>query len=313
MSGSLPKFPKKDHQHHVWRAYLAAWGGDGGKIWCLGGGKVYGARPANLAAAKHFYKLEALSEAEINLIRLLTVVGDNIHPARKQFHEDFLAALMAPLRLMDLLKEEHPIPRELDEFISGYQTNVLEDYYGRIEDNFVPRLEKIKAGDLSFWNDDEECIVFFDYLLSQYMRTKAIREKTISRLKANMAMDLSRIWNVLAIMFGTNIGSSLFVERGRRKLIVLENRTGAEFLTGDQPVLNLLGKGPEPTTGVMLYYPISPSRALLLTEAEGVSPYSSETLTDADVAALNDRVVKAAHRQVFARSRSSLPRPGKEP
>lgn len=59
-----------------------------------------------------------------------------------------------------------------------------------------------------------------------------------------LSPHLSRVWNIIIHMFATNVGSSLYLERKRRALIIVNNRTDIPFVTGDQPAINLKGSCP---------------------------------------------------------------------
>src|SRR6516225_8413694 len=148
---------------------------------------------------------------------------------------------------------------------------------------------------------------FFDFLLTQYTRTKEIREKSIQRVQAENGQDLRRIWPILSLVFGRDIGATLFAERDRRTLALIENQTGSSFITGDQPVINLHGQqSPEPTETVSLYYPVTPRLALMLTEVGEEPPFSTGSLSHEDVATLDERIASAAHSQIFAAVKADL-------
>ncbi len=160
-------------------------------------------------------------------------------------------------------------------------------------------------GDISFYND-ERCVPFLDYLCTQYMRTKGIKERTKELRNADGSADLSRVWNVMLHMFATNVGADLFRDRGRRKLVLVHNCTDVPFVTGDQPAINLKASPPHPPEGLSIYYPISPQLALLLSEVDETPLIASEGLTAAQASTLNGKLFEACYKQVFAQSEESL-------
>jgi hypothetical protein len=186
-----------------------------------------------------------------------------------------------------------------------YATNVLEDYHASIEASFIPSLESALGGDISFYKD-ERCIPFLNYLCTQYMRTKGIKDRTIELCNADGSADLSRLWNVLIHMFATNIGADLFRDRRRRKLILVHNRTDVPYITGDQPAINLKGARPHPPENLSIYYPISPQLALLLADVDEEPLFGIEGLTAAQASMLNEKLFEASYKQVFAQSEGSL-------
>jgi hypothetical protein len=120
---------------------------------------------------------------------------------------------------------------KIDQFLDDYASNVLEDYHASIEASFIPSLESALNGDISFYNDGR-CIPFLNYLCTQYLRTKGIKDRSIELCNTDKSADLSRVWNVMIHMLATNIGASLFLERGRRKLVLVRNGTVVPFITG---------------------------------------------------------------------------------
>ena len=145
------------------------------------------------------------------------------------------------------------------------------------------------------------------FLATQHMRTKGIKVRTIEILKRKSNLDASRIWDILSHMAATNTGMSVFLERERRKLVLVENTTDLPFITGDQPLVNLHGSDGEKSPATLSwYYPISPRLALFLTEVDEGPTYTTAGLTSAQVSDLNARIAAASHRQLFGPSRELL-------
>jgi Protein of unknown function (DUF4238) len=140
------------------------------------------------------------------------------------------------------------------------------------------------------------------------MRTKGIKVRTIELIRQKNGQDLSRIWDIMSHMFSVNIGASLFLERKKRKLVLIENSTDVTFITGDQPVINLHGNRLHPPTTLSLYYPLAPRLALILGEVDEDPATSTDRLTPARVLALNTKIVEASHSQVFGHSEASIAR-----
>ena len=135
------------------------------------------------------------------------------------------------------------------------------------------------------------------------MRTRGIKERTLQ-----LSPFLERVWNVMIHITATNIGGSLYVERRRRKLVIVENRSEVPFVTGDQPAINLKGARPVPTDRLSIYYPIAPTAALLMADVDEDPLFPATGPTAKKATELNRMVVRAAHKQVFARSEACLAR-----
>jgi len=285
----------------VWQKYLKSWTTDGA-IWCLQNGRVFSTGTVNVAVEKDFYKLDKFTRDDITFLQML--FGKGHHLAVKN-HANLLNRLMMPFQIAERMRgSQHytQIIQRLDE----YASNVLEDYHAGIEAWFIPSLENALNGDIGFYYDDARCISFLHYLCTQYMRTKGIKERTIELCNTDKSADLSRVWNIMIHMAAYNIGASLFLERGRRKLVLIHNRTDVPFITGDQPAINLQGTRPKPPEKLSIYYPISPRLALLLAEVDETPLFAAEGLTAAQASLLNMRIFEACYQQAFARSEDSL-------
>jgi hypothetical protein len=291
----------KRHHHHVWQHYLTPWTTNGA-IWCLRDGRIFLTGTPAAAVENDFYKLHKLTLEDIALLKMLF---DGGHPLSKKTHVELLDKLMVPFRMARQMKS--PLDRVLiNQYVLYYASEVLEEHHTAIETSFIPSLQSALNGDISFYMDDEQCNPFLNYLSTQYWRTKGIKERAIERCNADKSADLSRVWNVLVLKFITDLGISLLLERRRRKLILIRNRTDVPFITGDQPVINLKGARPRPTEAISIYYPISPQRALLLADVDEEPLFPSERLTAAQASTLNEMLYKACYKQVFAQSEESL-------
>jgi hypothetical protein len=300
----MEKPERKRRQHHVWQRYLKSWA-TGEQICCLRDGKVFRPNTLKVAVERDFYKIPALNAEDVALIKWL-VINPSQHPLTQKNHENFLTMLTAPSRLAEQFRKFTKDPEELDDLLDIIRTNVLEDYHAGIENSFSPLLDDILKTDLSFYADGQRCITFTHFICTQHMRTKNIKEKSIERVGLNGGPDISRIWDIMSHMFAVNIGMCLYLERSKRTLALVQNRTEVSFVTGDQPVINLHGDGVTPPNSLSFYYPVSPRLALLWLEVDEAPVFTTEGLTSTQVAGLNKRMLEASHSQVFARTEAEL-------
>ncbi len=190
-----------------------------------------------------------------------------------------------------------------------WASSVIEDHHSGIETSFIPSLNEALKGSVSFYDDTEMALPFLHYLAAQWMRTKGVKERAIKCCVADDKVDLSRIWNLLILHLTLNAGINLFKSRKRRRLMLVRNNNAAHpFITGDQPVINLkatLGR-PVGDDELTVYYPISPSLALLLHDINDSPPFPAGTVTPTEVSWLNDRMFELCHQQVFGQIADSL-------
>ncbi len=286
---------KKRRQHHVWQKYLEPWSKDGA-IYFLANGQIKKTGTRVIAVEKDFYALEKLNQQDMALVKRLVV--DTQNRSSQRAHDKFLSRLFSPL----WFEGNNAV---VDKLIDVYRTNVLEDHHAAIEASFIPLLEKALSGDVGFYADDKGCAIFLNFICSQYMRTKGLKEKIISQSHVVTGLDLSRIWVIWSLMFATNMGSSIYVERKRRRLFLLHNNTKIPFITGDQPVINFDATAPTAPEKVSFYYPISPGLALFLSEVDETPPFSSD-LSVERVKDFNIKIIEHSHSQVFGHSEAAL-------
>jgi hypothetical protein len=292
--------PKRQN-HHVWRHYLKPWTTNG-VIWCLQHGHIFSCGTTRIAVEKDFYRLHKLTREDIALLETLFDAG---HPLSKRSQVQLLNRLMLPFQIAEQAKD--PVERALiNQLVDYHACEALEQYHTYIEAAFIPSLENALSGDISFYNDDDRCISFLNYLCTQYWRTKGIKERAIASCDADKSADLSRVWNVLVLKFATDVYVDLYLERKRRKLILVHNRTEVPFITGDQPAINLKGARPQPAEHLSIFYPISPQLALLLADVDEEPLFPAEGLTAAQASILNAKLFEASYKQVFAQSEEAL-------
>ncbi len=292
---SAPQKPKRRH-HHVWQNYLRPWT-VGGALYCLQDGRIFSAGTQTVAVQKDFYKLHRLKAQDLALLKLIFGQGRSY---AVRAHADLLNRLMLPFRFAEQFEDglhRDQIEADLDD----YASNVLEDYHARIEASFIPALESALSGDIGFYADDKQCISFLNYLCTQYLRTRGVKERVLEK-----SPFPEPIWNIAIHMFATNVGATLYVERKRRTLTIVNNRTDVPFITGDQPAINLKGTRPDPTDSFSIFYPIAPHAGLLLAEVDEEPMFPADGLTRDQASSLNRMIFRASYKQVFARSAECL-------
>jgi hypothetical protein len=135
-----------------------------------------------------------------------------------------------------------------------------------------------------------------------------VRDKVAARTSEVNGFSIARCWNILRHIFAVNVGVSLYLERKKRPLWMLENDTGIPFITGDQPVVNLLpSPNPDkPPELLALYYPLSPSTVLIIDEVNRRCGYTSGAISVEQVRTLNRRISEASHHQLLGSSKRVL-------
>ena len=66
---------RKKSQHFVWRMYLQNWAYNGSLIYRLKNNKIKDRRPLKCACQKYFYRLDEITQSDLNLLFQLYVNG----------------------------------------------------------------------------------------------------------------------------------------------------------------------------------------------------------------------------------------------
>jgi hypothetical protein len=110
---------KKPRQHYVWQEYLRSWAVNG-KVHCLREGRVFATGTAVLGVETDFYKVHAITDQDLALLRLVAGLK-TLHPLQREFTESFLDRVLSPTLFVSQYREELTNISDVDE------AEVLED------------------------------------------------------------------------------------------------------------------------------------------------------------------------------------------
>jgi hypothetical protein len=303
----MEKANRKLNQHYVWQAYLKPWTVDG-TLWCLRNGKLYPSSTRNVGSERLFYALPDLTPEDLHFIQKVAI--DNSPDALKAGHRQHLEMYTRPWALKRFVENNPDIDLALRSFVltklEEEIANAEENYQNDIENAFMPLLDSVRAGDASFYENDDDIIHFLHAISTQYFRTKRVKEKVVARV--NISSDMTRrIWSPLSHIYAVNMGSSFFRERRLHRIVLLDNISGTSFIAGDQPIINLRAalRDDRPPTELEFYYPLTPIKAMFLVNAS--NPMQSGTLVSPEeVRKFNILIAQNSHEQIFANSREDL-------
>lgn len=99
----------------------------------------------------------------------------------------------------------------------------------------------------------------------------------------------------------SNVGRSLFADRNEYRIAILENPTDVPFITADQPIVNIAAKpyGIEAPGKFDLFYPLSPTKAMLLTGRGSDNHVLDRVLTKISVNLYNWRMAAHSYEEIY--------------
>jgi len=287
--------------HYVFRAYLKPWA-EHDLIYCLREGQVFQSNLTGVACERFFYRLQDLTPNELRLIEELF----SGHPSEllKTMQKQFLEIYMFPTRLRKRLggSADPQLLSALERAIAEGQ----EEYHQGVEDDLLAFLQCMLAGSVDFYSDTEQAASFLHAICLQYTRTKRTIEASVDMIGSEFrGCDVRRVMGAISPLMAMAVGQSLFVDRERFKLVLIDNDSDAPFITADQPVVNLQGGYTrKPPEKFELFYPLSPGKAMLLLEASskrGEFPIGAFSANS-----YNMMMAKNSFEQIFSNSEEYL-------
>ena len=303
----------KHRHHYVWKHYLNAWTDTKNKIWLYQKGNYLNTTTNNVALVNDFYAIRELSQADINFIILTEIDGTNKDLRQLQF--EWLSFFTFPQSRKNLYEEIGT--KDLQSSASFLKIhkemifNSMENIHDKIESFSTPILDALLKGNTDFLQTEDTCWLFFVYMCMQYLRTNRMEQEILhkSRQLQTFGADISKCWPVMRNIYATNIAYTLFNKRASLAITILNNNTQTEFITSDQPVINIFsvllnGARSLKEHELELYYPVSPKRAIIISKTS--EKIASKNVTDQDAFLYNKLIAKASHEQIYANSENAL-------
>ena len=257
------------NQHYVWRYYLEAWQCEDGLVRCSRGGRILPpTNPKNLMVERHYYKLPRITRLDVELLRAF-IDRTGFKPLIET-HRNLLNAFAHIAQVNDLIQQSDTVAVADKHITQAIAIEIEEKLQQGIEEDGKPILRALRQKQTEFINTYETAITFYHFIAQQYFRTKRIRDaigRELSQMVPNH--DFSHLKHIMCHIGAVNVGGSLFVNRNDFDLVFWESSDDVGFITGDQPVVNLLGSGDgTQTTELALYYPLSPNLSCLIVPKE---------------------------------------------
>jgi hypothetical protein len=286
------------NQHYVWKHYLQAWAVDEQLTFYRQRDRdTITTNPKNVASSRYFYGVETFTDTELQYLeavaqRARTELG-------RKVNGNFVKLFTMTTRLRRLIASMPPADQEAREktelLLQAAERGMGESWHVAIEHKGAPFLDRLRAGDASFWADEKEASDFCVYLGTQFTRT-ARMSKAIQAVELPIGLDLARLWPVESHLWATEIGAGFVNNRATTHATILTNETAVPFITGDQPVINLQ---PQTATRSVFYYPITPKTALRLSTTQNDCAVTTEAVTQIEAERLNHDIFRWSEDQIY--------------
>lgn len=294
------------NQHHVWQYHLKAWANEKDRVWCLHKGKSapFASHTRNVGSERFFYEFRELSEADAKYLEY--IISQSTDENLRKLNRGWVDSLQMPFTLRRKLVN-FPLSNEsktqVEKLLADIGKTLGEQLHGRMEEQGKPILDSLRAGDSSFYrNDDKQQMTFIHFICFQYFRTAKIRNG-YRAIPLDLPFDRDRTWPIEAFIYATNLAASLYAQRHAYSIVMIDNRSDKPFITGDQPVINLLGLS---TPEVELFYPLTPRRAMILSASKERYPSSQKDVGLIEVENYNFQMYQKSDMQLYGSDKDYL-------
>lgn len=305
----------KKQQHYVWENYLNAWKYNEKHLFCFRkkNNKIFPSSPNDVGKQDRFYKIDSLSELELKFLEdafIKSITNEHMKEAANGWVNVFKMVFA-----MFQFAEGKESPR-IKEGIHEIMNNFMEDIHTKIELQAIPLLKELQLGRTAFFDNEENMSDFMLFLCMQYFRTNKLKQnylKVVAEISEKLPnewsnIDLSKIWNILTVVFATNMGATLYALRENYDWCIINNSTETPFITIDQPVVNLKGNYEleQSTEELELFYPLSPKLALLISEKKNGNSNKIDITNSEYIEMYNERLLIIAEEQVYSNSKQYM-------
>ena len=296
-----------ENQHYVWQKYLKEWTVDNFlQCYRRSTRRIHRLGTKSVGSDLFFYASEELTAGDHKFLDLL--ISNFATEELRELARGWITTFQMTYKLktvVEHLPEAARIKAEEElEFANKMMGELL---HGRIENKSLPLLAALREGDTAFLEYVEHRNDFVFFLFNQYFRTRKMRLAFPYHSSPIDGHDPRRTALLESIILSGNVGASLIAQWNRYRPIILINETSIPFITGDQPVLNLLGEaGGETGSSIEIYYPLSPSIAFILSDNHEKHPENVRKLKEMEVEMYNFKIYEASQDEIYSNDRAYL-------
>ena len=327
---SLTGMIASNKQHYVFQAYLRRFSSDVKKkfIWaCIKDNVIKELAIKNVAFSDKMYEVKLLNNSEIALFKFVACVLNSGNAESQTCVDEFIRAYNEPSNLVRFVNKVcdaickntdanniKSIKKIIDNFKHNNKVSLInmnERYYSTIESELNAYIDDII--NLKFDEIKEHRRRIVRCMLFQYYRTKIMRDsiKEVFKkildnnrncMEIGVEPSVVNVDNLLTpyLLFMSMTGNDDF------DIAVIKNETNIDFITCDQPMINLCAdyKTNVAPEKFIFYYPVSPKFAILVNDrVDSIL----ECVTSIDkVNTLNNKIVDAHGDFLFASSEHQL-------
>lgn len=286
------------NQHYVWKYYLKPWCNRRGLIhFSRKGEEVKVANPNKIMVERNFYELHPFSDDDKEFLK--QYVEDTKSPLLRSHHHRLV-------EMFSFVSDNSELFQSNDMNRIGLLVEIEELLHREIERKAMPILDELREKRKEFLNCNDSAFTFFHFLAHQSLRTKKTRDYLRRPfVRSQRPYDISNTANISIFMMATTLAHNLYFDENGFDIIFIEGKDRSSFVTGDQPVINLLGNRQwGESTETLFYYPLSPRLSCLITT--NVYGLKSKQVSSKLVERLNGDIAWSSNEFIVGDSESAI-------
>jgi len=298
---AMNKIEIKRKHHYVWAHYLNSWEENGTlcNVFSLSKktGRIVSDSTKGIACEQLFYKLNHFTDFDIqHFSSLINLTNIDIRELHREHFNSFT-------RILELTPQEKSKDPDLQHEIEAILCNTMENYHSSYESDFI-KLHNTLLNHTPRQFTSDEHLSLANYIGQQITRTKNFKKKTLNSLATDSPYHqcYKNHWWFISHFFGVNISAEIFFNRNTYNFELLIANENHRFITSDQPVINI---SMHFQSEMMLYYPLSPQKALLISP-KGTGAITETMVSEDEVASLNSKISLRADDRLFASQKEDL-------
>lgn len=297
-------------QHYIWRRYLNPWKNnpDDKQIWTgfIQTKEVKKVALMGVGQSSFFYKMEVLTNDELNFLRSF---ADTLHGTAQEIAYTILAAYVIHADINDAINSGKIVMNSnLEHELKKIEAGSFENIQSQIELMGDKLLNCSSIKEVEKLAEEGEYEFLF-FLMVQYTRTKAMKDRSVASLveRKHMQTLAERSWPFYNIVMALQVVESMVVKKDYR-FVFVNNKSSIPFITGDQPIINAKGNMTDEqgfAKELEFYYPLSPYTALVIDFSPG-EKFSEIDIYDDYVNERNELIKNEAVLHIFANEEAVL-------
>tara|TARA_Y100001968_G_scaffold333193_1_gene394649 strand:- start:3710 stop:4642 length:933 start_codon:yes stop_codon:yes gene_type:complete len=299
---------KKRH-HYVWRNYLRAWSNSNDLIPSLIkiNNKIAITNLTNVAQKKLFYSLEEFTfEEEYYLKKIILSLSNKETETIFLEYFNLFTSYSRFKRILDKNNISENKKSEIEQFLKFMKSNFMEDFHSDFEKFGQKLIDIKKVEDLEFLKDSSALMKTYLFLCFQYVRTNKMKNAFIKNFEGRSTVK-AKFFNIISFVIATGMANGLMNYK-ESKFVFIRNNSKIDFITSDQPIINLKehetnNKGN--VKSMELFYPISPKIALKVHYNDGKN-FEHIKIYENEVKKFNQIIFDKSEDFVFASSSEQL-------